>query len=367
MERALRLAERGLYDTAPNPTVGCVLVNGDDVVGEGWTAPAGGPHAERVALAKAGARARGATAYVTLEPCCHFGRTGPCVDALIEAGIARVVCSHVDPNPLVAGSGIGRLERAGIDVTVGVLRGPAEALNRGHISRMSRNRPWVRVKVAASLDGRTALASGASRWITGDAARADVHRWRARSSAVLTGIGTVLADDPALTARLDDPDAHVLQPARVIVDSRFRTPLTAQALKSPASILIFGTDTRGERASRLAEAGAQIERVRGEPRCDLHAVLARLAALEHNDVLVEAGPTLSGAFLEAGLIDELIIYMAPHVLGDRARGMFSIDELTDLGDRYSLEIDDVRTLGSDLRIIARPSTVAGQSRRPLET
>jgi diaminohydroxyphosphoribosylaminopyrimidine deaminase/5-amino-6-(5-phosphoribosylamino)uracil reductase len=358
MERALQLAERGLYDTAPNPAVGCVLVKGDEIVGEGWTAPAGGPHAERVALTRAGERARGATAYVTLEPCSHHGRTGPCADALIEAGIARVVCAFADPNPLVAGSGIGKLERAGIDVTVGVLRGPAEALNRGHVSRMSRKRPWVRAKVAASLDGRTALASGASRWITGDAARADVHRFRARSSVVLTGIGTVLADDPALTARLDDPTVRVLQPARVIVDSRFRTPPTAQTLKLPGTVLIFGTEAGGERASRLEAAGAKIERVAGSSRCDLDAVLTRLAALEHNDVLIEAGPTLSGAFLEAGLIDELILYMAPQLLGDRARGMFATRELTDLAQRYSLEIDDVRKLGSDLRIIARPSTVA---------
>jgi diaminohydroxyphosphoribosylaminopyrimidine deaminase/5-amino-6-(5-phosphoribosylamino)uracil reductase len=363
MQRALRLAERGLYDTAPNPTVGCVLVNGDEIVGEGWTAPAGGPHAERVALTEAGARAKGATAYVTLEPCSHFGRTGPCADALIEAGIARVVCAYVDPNPLVAGSGIRKLERAGIGVTVGVLRGPAEELNRGHISRMRRQRPWVRVKIAASLDGRTALASGASRWITGDAARADVHRFRARSSAVLTGIGTVLADDPALTARLDDPQVSLIQPARVIVDSQFRTPLTAQTLRLPGTVLIFGTAAGVDRARRLAESGAQVERVAGSPRCDLHAVLARLAALEHNDVLVEAGPTLSGAFLEARLVDELIVYMAPLVLGDRARGMFAIAELEDLADRYSLEIDDVRKLGADLRIIARLSTVAGQSRR----
>jgi diaminohydroxyphosphoribosylaminopyrimidine deaminase/5-amino-6-(5-phosphoribosylamino)uracil reductase len=367
MERALRLAQRGLYDTAPNPTVGCVLVAADEIVGEGWTAPAGGPHAERVALAAAGARARGATAYVTLEPCSHYGRTGPCADALVEAGVARVVCALADPNPLVAGGGLGRLERAGISVTVGVLREAAEALNRGHVSRMSRKRPWVRVKVAASLDGRTALASGASRWITGDAARADVHYWRARSSAVLTGIGTVLADDPALTARLDDPEVRVLQPARVIVDSQFRTPPTAATLKLPGTVLIFGTAGGDDRAERLAAAGARIERVAGVPRCDLHAVLARLGALEHNDVLVEAGPTLSGALLTAGLIDELIVYMAPNLLGDRARGMFAIAELTDLAERYVLEIDDVRTLGPDLRIIARPSTVARQSRSALET
>lgn len=366
MKRALSLAARALYDSKPNPAVGCVLVAKDEVVGEGFTAPVGGPHAERVALAAAGDRARGATAYVTLEPCSHFGRTSPCVDALIEAGIARVVCALVDPNPLVAGTGKVKLERAGIDVTVDVLHDEAAELIRGHISRMTRKRPWVRAKVAASLDGRTALANGTSRWITGEAARADVHHWRARSSAVLTGIGTVLADDPALTVRLKDPQVRVVEPVRVIVDSRFRTPPTAKTLKLPGGVVIFGTDTRGERSARLAEAGAQVERVQGAPRCDLHAVLARLAVLEHNDVLVEAGATLSGAFLAAGLIDELIVYMAPNVLGDQARGMFSTPKLTNLGERYALEIDDVRMVGSDLRIIARPITVTGQS-RPAES
>jgi diaminohydroxyphosphoribosylaminopyrimidine deaminase/5-amino-6-(5-phosphoribosylamino)uracil reductase len=366
MKRALSLAARALYDSKPNPAVGCVLVAKDEVVGEGFTAPVGGPHAERVALAAAGDRARGATAYVTLEPCSHFGRTSPCVDALIEAGIARVVCALVDPNPLVAGTGKVKLERAGIDVTVDVLHDEAAELIRGHISRMTRKRPWVRAKVAASLDGRTALANGTSRWITGEAARADVHHWRARSSAVLTGIGTVLADDPALTVRLKDPQVRVVEPVRVIVDSRFRTPPTAKTLKLPGGVVIFGTDTRGERSARLAEAGAQVERVQGAPRCDLHAVLARLAVLEHNDVLVEAGATLSGAFLAAGLIDELIVYMAPSVLGDQARGMFSTPKLTNLGERYALEIDDVRMVGSDLRIIARPITVTGQS-RPAES
>jgi diaminohydroxyphosphoribosylaminopyrimidine deaminase/5-amino-6-(5-phosphoribosylamino)uracil reductase len=367
MERALRLAQRALYATAPNPAVGCVLVKSGEVVGEGWTARVGGPHAERVALAAAGARARGATAYVTLEPCSHHGRPGPCTEALIEAGVARVVCATVDPNPLVAGAGIKRLESAGVSVEVGLLREPAEEQNRGHISRMTRKRPWVRLKIAASLDGRTALANGVSHWVTGPAARQDVHHWRARSSAVLTGIGTLLADDPALTARPEDESAELVQPVRVILDSRLRTPPSAKTLSLPGEVVIFGADADGAAAARLARAGARIERVPATPHCDLHAVLARLAELEHNDVFVEAGPTLSGAFLEAQLIDELIFYLAPHVLGDRARGMFATRELTALEQRYALAIRDVRSIGADLRIVARPSTVAAQSRPTLET
>jgi diaminohydroxyphosphoribosylaminopyrimidine deaminase/5-amino-6-(5-phosphoribosylamino)uracil reductase len=359
MERALLLAERGLYDTDPNPTVGCVLVNGGEIVGEGWTAPAGGPHAERVALAAAGARARGATAYVTLEPCNHTGRTGPCTEALIEAGVKRVICAMLDPNPLVSGSGVKRLEAAGIPVTVGVLHASAEPLNRGYLSRMTRERPWVRVKIAATLDGRTALANGASRWITGPAARQDVHAWRARSSAVLTGVGTILVDDPSLSARLDGEGINVLQPARVILDSRLRTPPSAKTLELPGDVLIFGGRDEGEEYRLLTAAGARVERVPASPHCDLHAVLARLAELEYNDVFVEAGPRVSGALLQAALIDELVIYLAPHVLGDGARGMFDVGVLTELEQRYRLKIEDVTRLGPDLRIMARPSTVAG--------
>jgi diaminohydroxyphosphoribosylaminopyrimidine deaminase / 5-amino-6-(5-phosphoribosylamino)uracil reductase len=359
MARALTLAERGLYDTDPNPTVGCVLVKGGQVVGEGWTAPAGGPHAERVALAAAGANARGATAYVTLEPCNHTGRTGPCTEALIEAGVARVICAMLDPNPLVSGAGVERLEAAGIPVTVGMLHASAEPLNRGYLARMTRKRPWMRVKIAATLDGRTALANGVSRWITGVAARRDVHVCRARSSAVLTGIGTILADDPSLTVRLEGEGINVLQPSRVILDSRLRTPPSAKTLELPGDVLIFGGRDEGEEHRLLTAAGASIERVPTTPHCDLHAVLARLAELEYNDVFVEAGPRVSGALLRAALVDELVIYFAPDVLGDGARGMFDVGVITDLEQRYRLEIDDVTRLGSDLRIVARPSTVAG--------
>jgi diaminohydroxyphosphoribosylaminopyrimidine deaminase/5-amino-6-(5-phosphoribosylamino)uracil reductase len=362
MGEALRLAANGLYDTAPNPTVGCVIVNGGRVVGSGWTAPAGGPHAERVALAAAGDAARGATVYVTLEPCNHYGRTPPCAKALIEAGVARVVFAGRDPNSL-AGGGERALAAAGIEVEAGILAQAAEPLNRGFFARMRRGTPWVRSKIAASLDGRTALANGVSRWLTGQAARADVHRWRARSSAILTGSSTVVADDPALNARRDEaaiPErVGIKQPLRAIVDSRLRTPPTAQTLTLPGDVVIFTTSDDTAAASALRARGARVERVAGRERCDLTDVLARLAELEINDVWVEAGPGLNGALLEAGLIDELILYMAPLLLGDRARGMFAVAPPTSLADGWTLQLDEVRHVGGDLRITARPSRVAG--------
>ncbi len=360
LARALELAERGLGKTQPNPTVGCVIVNAGTVVGEGFTAPVGGPHAERVALAAAGAHARGATAYVTLEPCSHYGRTPPCTNALIDAGIARVVCPMLDPNPLVAGDGVAKLEAAGIDVLVGPLRAAAEAINRGYLARMTRQRPWVRVKIAASLDGRTALENGVSRWITGPIARRDVHVWRARSSAVMTGIGTVLADDPSLDARLDarlEDGSDDRQPLRVILDSKLRTPATAKTLSLRGEALIFTGLAAAEPSAALVATGVGIERVAAEPHCDLAAVLARLAELECTDVWVEAGPKLSGALLVAGLADELVIYLAPKLLGDRALGMFSLGALASL-DAHGLTIDEVLRLGDDLRITARPSNLA---------
>jgi diaminohydroxyphosphoribosylaminopyrimidine deaminase/5-amino-6-(5-phosphoribosylamino)uracil reductase len=356
MARALQLAEHGRYNTDPNPAVGCVIVADGRVVAEGWTQPAAGPHAERVALAAAGDAARGATVYVSLEPCAHQGRNGPCTGALIDAGVRRVVCAVEDPNPMVAGKGIAALAAAGIDVACGVLEAPARQINRGHFARMSRGRPWLRLKLAASLDGRTALADGQSRWITGPAARRDVHRWRAASSAVMTGIGTLLADDPSLTARVDEPQARVAQPIRVVVDSKLRTPPRAKTLTLPGRVLVF--TSRDDAAARraLRAAGAEIELVRAGPagRCDLEAVLARLAALEVNSIWVEAGPELNGALLGAGLIDELIVYLAPQILGDTARGMFSFEPLTDLEQRVNLELTELRHIGPDLRLILRP-------------
>lgn len=364
MAAALKLAANGLYDTAPNPTVGCVLVKDGRVVGTGWTAPAGGPHAERVALTAAGAAARGATAYVTLEPCCHTGRTGPCTRALIDAGVARVVFAGHDPNPRVNGGGAAELRAAGIAVEGGVMEAAAEPLNRGFFTRMRRRTPWVRSKLAVSLDGRTALASGESRWITSAAARADVHRWRARSSAVLTGSGTIVDDDPSLDARRDEAGISaaigITQPVRAIVDARLKMPVTARTLSLPGEVLVLTTRALEDPAAlALRGAGARLEQVAGDrEHCDLRAVIERLGALEINDVWVEAGAGFNGALLAAGLIDELVIYIAPRLLGDTARGMFAVPALESLRDSYSLTFEDVRQVGPDLRITARVATVA---------
>ena len=354
MARAVQLARRGLFSADPNPRVGCVLVRAGRIVGEGWHERAGGPHAERVAIERAGENAAGATAYVTLEPCSHTGRTGPCADALIEARVARVVCAATDPNPVVNGMGVRRLREAGVDVAVGVLEASAAALNPGYRSRMTRGRPLVRSKLAASLDGRTALANGESQWITGAPARRDVHRWRARASAVLTGIGTMLADDPGLDARLGASDPPIVQPARVIVDSNLRTPPTAKTLGLPGPVLIFGRREDPDSTDTLTKAGARVEIVpgAGARHCDLAQIMLRLGELQFNEVWVEAGARLNGALLEAGLIDELVIYLAPQVLGADARGMFAIEPLASLEGRIGLEYQDVRRVGRDLRIRA---------------
>ncbi len=365
MAEALRLAANGQYDTAPNPTVGCVLVKDGRVIATGWTAPAGGPHAERVALAAAGAHARGATAYATLEPCCHEGRTGPCTCALIEAGVARVVFAGHDPNPRVSGGGAKELAAAGIVVEGGVLEQAAEPLNRGFFTRMRTGLPWVRSKLAISLDGRTALANGVSQWITGAAARSDVHRWRARSSAILTGSGTIVDDDPSLNARREeagiDAALGIKQPLRVIVDARLRTPVTAKTLRLPGEVLVLTTRSVAYPAAvALQKAGARVETVAGDAEhCDLRAVLVRLSQHEINDLWVEAGAGFNGAMLKAGLIDELVVYVAPRLLGDSARGMFSVPPLTELAAGWGLTFDDVRHVGPDLRITARVSRVAG--------
>ncbi len=364
MARALQLAANGLYDTAPNPAVGCVLVKDARVIATGWTAPAGGPHAEIVALEAAGAAARGATAYVTLEPCCHTGRTGPCTKALIDAGVARVVFAGHDPNPLVAGGGAVELTAAGVAVEGGVMERAAEPLNRGFFTRMRTGLPYVRSKLAVSLDGRTALANGASQWITGASARADVHRWRARSSAVLTGSGTIVDDDPSLDARREeaqiDASVGLKQPLRVVIDAKLKMPPSAKTLSRPGEVLVLTTRALDDPAAQaLRAAGARLNRVAGNAEhCDLRAVIQRLGELEINDVWVEAGAGLNGALLHAGLIDELIIYMAPRLLGDSARGMFSVPALQSLADDYRVELDDFRKVGADLRITARVSRVA---------
>jgi len=360
MARALRLAARGLYTTDPNPRVGCVIARGEAVVGEGWHVVAGEPHAEIHALQAAGAAARGATAYVTLEPCCHQGRTPPCTEALIEAGIARVVCALRDPNPRVAGQGFERLREAGIRVER--LEGAgseARTLNIGYVKRMATGRPWIRVKLAASLDGRTALESGESRWITGEPAREDVHRWRARSSCILTGRGTVAADDPALNVRLAPEalgiDRAVRQPRLAIMDRALRTPPRARVFDTHTGVLLLTAAPDAPGAAALRARGAEIVGLPGHARgVDPGAVFAELGRREVNELHVEAGPTLCGSLLDSGYVDELLLYMAPTLLGSGARGMFDIAPLASMEQRVSLHVRELRHVGRDLRIRALP-------------
>lgn len=352
MARALELAELGLWTTTPNPRVGCVLVRDGEIVGEGWHRKAGEPHAEVHALRTAGGRAQGATAYVTLEPCSHHGRTPPCAEALIAAGVSRVVVAMRDPNPLVAGRGLAMLQAAGIETETGLLEETARELNIGFVSRMTRGRPWLRLKVAASLDGKTALDNGLSQWITGPDARRDGHRWRARACAILTGIGTVRNDDPQLSVR----DVETTrQPIRVIVDSRLETPLNARILQG-APVLIVGAVDNPERINLLRSTGADVEILANESgKVDLKALLEWLAARGINELHVEAGYKLNGSLLKEGLVDELLLYLAPCLIGHHASGLFNLPSLTDLNDKYSLQIRDLRQLGADIRLLARPN------------
>ena len=349
MSRALVLAARGLYSTTPNPRVGCVIVRDGAVLGEGWHEKAGGPHAEVMALQAAGDAAAGSTLYVTLEPCAHHGRTPPCVDAVVAAKPARVVIAMQDPNPLTAGKGIAQLRAAGITVDVGLMQSEAGELNIGFVSRMTRERPWVRMKVAASLDGRTALADGQSQWITGAEARRDGHAWRARACAVLTGIGTVKDDDPQLNVReVETPR----QPLRVVVDSRLQTPLNAKVLGPGTLIAAGGADV--PRTVALRAKGAEVVVLPNhEGKVELPALLQELARRGCNEVHVEAGHKLNGSLLDEGLVDELLIYLAPNILGDTAQGMFHLPPLKDLAERRNVKITDVARVGEDLRILAR--------------
>ncbi len=352
MARALTLARRGLYGTDPNPRVGCVLVRDGAIVGEGWHERAGEPHAEAIALEEAGKKARGAMTYVTLEPCCHYGRTPPCTDALLKAGIARLVAAMPDPNPQVAGKGLAILRDAGIRVDCGLLETEARALNPGFIQRMTEGRPFIRIKLAMSLDGRTALASGESRWLTSEAARTDVQRLRARSSAILTGSGTLLADNPSLNVRLP---ATTRQPVRVILDTALQTPATAKTLRLPGPVLICTAVADADAQSAVRAVGADIAVLpRAERGLDLHAVMGELARRECNEVHVEAGPTLAGALLQADLADEIVIYIAPLLLGDRARSLFQLPELTRMQECWALDILETRAVGRDWRLTLRP-------------
>jgi diaminohydroxyphosphoribosylaminopyrimidine deaminase / 5-amino-6-(5-phosphoribosylamino)uracil reductase len=348
MARALQLGARGLFTTSPNPRVGCVIVKDGHVVGEGWHERAGTPHAEIHALQAAGDAARGATVYVTLEPCSHHGRTPPCAESLIQAGVARVVAAMTDPNPLVAGGGISMLTLAGIEAEVGLMEAEARALNPGFVSRMTRQRPWVRLKTASTLDGKTALADGQSQWITGDAARADVQRLRARACAVLTGSGTVLTDNPRMNVRDFDIGR---QPLRVIVDSSLRTPVDAAIL--PALIACHHADPRTRAA--LEQAGAELVELPGtEGHVDLAALLTLLAQRGINELHVEAGAALNGALLAAGLVDEWVAYVAPMAVGDDARGLFAQPPLATLADAARFRMTDVRQIGGDLRLTLYP-------------
>ncbi len=350
MARALELARRGLYTTSPNPRVGCVIVDRGEVAGEGWHEQAGAPHAEVNALKAAGARARGATAYVSLEPCAHHGRTAPCTDALIEAGVTRLVAALQDPNPQVAGKGIAKLREKNIAVATGLLEGEARELNIGFVSRMTRGRPWVRMKLAASLDGKTALLNGRSQWITGEAARRDGHHWRARACAVLTGIGTVRDDDPRLTVR---EVATTRQPLRVVVDSKLEIPLTARILEGGTVLVAAAREDRGK-ITALKEKGTEVLVLPNSAgKVELGELLRELARREINEVHVEAGYKLNGSLLAEGLVDELVVYLAPSLIGDSARGMFDLPELTDLSGRRELRIHDLCMIGTDIRIIAR--------------
>lgn len=360
MARALRLAQRGLYTTDPNPRVGCVVVRDGRVVGEGFHARVGEPHAEVAALGMAGEAAAGATVYVTLEPCCHHGRTPPCTDALIDAGVARVVYALRDPNPRVSGAGAGCLAEAGVTVERLDASAPdARALNIGFVKRMATGRPWIRIKMAMSLDGRTALASGESRWITGADARTDVHRWRARASCILTGRGTVAADDPALTVRLpeDEAPSAMRSPWVAIVDSGLTVPPTARLFDLHERVVIFTRSAETASAAALQARGAEIVPLPGDRDdhgVDPAALFSELGRREVNEVHVEAGPTLCGRLLETGYVDELIVYMAPQVLGDSARGLFAMTPLASMAERTRLHLREVRHVGGDLRIHALP-------------
>ncbi|HIG07987.1 MAG: bifunctional diaminohydroxyphosphoribosylaminopyrimidine deaminase/5-amino-6-(5-phosphoribosylamino)uracil reductase RibD [Methylococcales bacterium] len=349
MAQALKLAQKGIYTTDPNPRVGCVIVRDHQVIAEGWHQFSGHKHAEIMALEQVD-DVTGATVYVSLEPCCHTGKTPPCSQALIRAGVSRVVIAMTDPNPEVSGRGVAELEAAGIKTDTLVLAEEAKRLNRGFITRMQRQKPFVIAKLAASLDGRTAMASGESQWITSAQSRVDVHRLRASSSAVVTGITTVIADDPLLTARLGD--VEVTQPVRVVLDSTLKTPITAAILTGCSETWIMTVSDDGHRKAQLEALGAKVftlpETEQG--RVDLNAVLSLLAARQINQLMLEAGPTLNGAFLEQDLVDEWCVYLAPSILGDAGRGLFHLPSLHAMADKVTLSLQTIRQVGPDIKL-----------------
>ncbi|HAF00900.1 MAG TPA: bifunctional diaminohydroxyphosphoribosylaminopyrimidine deaminase/5-amino-6-(5-phosphoribosylamino)uracil reductase RibD [Methylophilaceae bacterium] len=350
MSRALQLAERGMYTTSPNPRVGCVIVNNGAIVGEGAHLKAGEPHAEVFALQQAAHLAHGATAYVTLEPCSHHGRTPPCATALAKAGISKVIAAMVDPNPLVAGQGLAYLQSLGIVTQSGLMQVEAQALNLGFISRMEKQKPYVRSKIAASLDGRTALDNGQSQWITSPASRLDVQRWRARSCAIMTGIGTVLADNPNLTVREIDTTR---QPLRVVVDSQLQMPLDANVLEGGNTVIAYAHDQHCQLA-RLQDMGILLLHLPNDQgKVCLKSLLSHLASMQVNELMVEAGQGLNGALAAENLVDELVIYYAPKIMGSAAKGMFAIPSLTKMGQVLALDIVDIRQFGQDIRLMAK--------------
>ncbi|MEE9330866.1 MAG: bifunctional diaminohydroxyphosphoribosylaminopyrimidine deaminase/5-amino-6-(5-phosphoribosylamino)uracil reductase RibD [Methylophilaceae bacterium] len=350
MTQALRLAEQGLYTSMPNPRVGCVVVKDGLVVGEGAHLKAGSPHAEVHALKQAGTKSKGATVYVTLEPCSHRGRTPPCAKALVDAGVSKVVVAMEDPNPLVSGQGVAQIQSAGIVVLTGLMRLQAEGLNPGFISRMVHQKPLVRSKIAASLDGKTALSNGESKWITGAAARMDVQHWRAKSCALMTGIGTILKDNPSLTVREIDINR---QPTSVIVDSQLRIPLDAKVLQNPRVLIAFATDVENK-AEKLTAMGISLLRIpNSQGKVCLESLLSHLASEEVNEVMVEGGDGLNGALMALKLIDELVIYYAPKLMGSDAKGMFALPSLSAMQEVISLEVLEVRQFGNDIRVIAK--------------
>jgi len=348
MAKALSLAKKGLYTTSPNPRVGCVLVKDDYIIAEGWHVVAGGGHAEVQAL-KQTSEAAGATAYVTLEPCSHYGKTPPCCDALIQAGIKRVVVAMEDPNPLVAGQGLKKLREAGIEVVCNVLALEAEKLNQGFLKRMRTGRPWLRSKLAMSLDGRTALENGESKWITSPQAREDVQHYRAQSCAILTGINTVLADDPGLNVRL--LESPVVQPIRVVLDSQLKMPVTAKMATLAGQTWVLTCSDDVHKKKRLEQTGFKVFQLpENNGQVDLPAVLDFLGQQQLNEVLVEAGAILNGALLSANLVDEWLIYMATCVLGDKGRGLFSLPDLHTMADKKVFSLKEVRQIGVDLKL-----------------
>ena len=346
MSEALRLAEKALFTTSPNPRVGCVIVQNNEIVGRGYHAKAGESHAEVLALKEAGSKSEGSDMYVTLEPCSHTGRTPPCVDALIKAKVKKVFIAMQDPNPLVSGQGIQKLKEASIEVEVGVMETQAQQLNMGFVSRMTKKLPYVRAKLAVSIDGKTALHNGKSQWITGDAARADVQYWRASSCAIVTGIGTVLSDNPKLSVRLYE---NARQPLRVVVDSELKIPLDAHILHEKPLLIVYANDKQ-KKLPQLEALGIECTQIDDSGKVDLVALIKMLAEREMNEVWIEAGEGLNGAFLKAHLIDELMIYYAPVILGSEAKGMFTLPAYEDLENKITTTLIDHRWVGQDLRM-----------------